>query len=277
MSSVRDIAAEPASEESAVPGEASPLPPKVPLAGVAAEALDPAACLEATPTIDSDHPALRAFVETHCAHLHCAHLHRASLPRAGLHRTDQHLQREKAIALFYAVRDQIRYDVRDMRFDPEHYRASAVLARGGAYCIPKAVLLTAAARAAGIPASLGFGDVRNHLASPQLIQMMGTDVFFWHGNANLYLDGRWVKATPAFNIEMCTRFAVKPLEFDGVHDSLLHPFNAHDERHMEYLLDRGAFVDLPWQRIFASMRRHYPRMAALIEREQLAAAMDGAI
>ena len=30
---------------------------------------------------------------------------------------------------------------------------------------------------------------------------MGTDLFVYHGYAELFLDGKWVKATPAFNVE----------------------------------------------------------------------------
>ena len=64
---------------------------------------------------------------------------------------------------------------------------------------------------------------------------MGTDLFVYHGYTDLCLDGKWVKATPAFNLALCTRFRVKPLEFDGRDDSIFHPFDEDDRRHMEYL------------------------------------------
>ncbi len=152
---------------------------------------------------------------------------------------------ERAVRLFYAVRDEVRYDPYLIGDDPSTYRASAVLARRRAYCIPKAVLLTALARAVGLPARLGFADVRNHLASPKLLALLGTDVFAFHGFVELWLSGRWVKATPAFNIELCERFGVRPLEFDGIHDSLFHQFSMDGHRHMEYVRDRGSFADLP--------------------------------
>jgi hypothetical protein len=71
-----------------------------------------------------------------------------------------------------------------------------------------------------------------------------------------------VKATPAFNIEMCRRFGVLPLEFDGSADSLLQPYNAHGQRHMEYLHDRGLFDDLPYATLSADMLATYPRLVA---------------
>ncbi|MGD2135264.1 MAG: transglutaminase family protein, partial [Gemmatimonadales bacterium] len=153
---------------------------------------------------------------------------------------------EQAVALFYAVRDGVRYDPYRIRFDADHFRASAVLARGFAFCVPKAVLLAAAARAVGIPSRLRFADVHNHLATPRLRQLMGSDVFRFHGYAELYLDGRWIKATPAFNRSLCDRFDVPPLEFDGRRDALLQPFNRDGSRFLEYVHDHGDFDDLPF-------------------------------
>src|SRR5437764_5068618 len=124
--------------------------------------------------------------------------------------------REKAVALFYAVRDGIRYDPYRLCADPETYRASDVLRTGVAYCMPKSVLLCAAARAVGLTARLGFADVRNHLNSEKLRNRMGgSDLFVYHGYTELLLDDQWLKVTSAFNIELCERFGVLPLEFDG--------------------------------------------------------------
>src|SRR3990167_7232802 len=50
--------------------------------------------------------------------------------------------------------------------------ASACLARGSGFCVAKAALLAAAARASGIPARVGFADVRNHLTTPRLRRLM---------------------------------------------------------------------------------------------------------
>jgi transglutaminase-like putative cysteine protease len=169
--------------------------------------------------------------------------------------------REKAVALFYAVRDGIRYDPYTMSDDPEAYRASEVLRAGSAYCINKSVLLCAAARAVGLSSRLGFADVRNHLNSEKLRERLGgTDLFVWHGYSEFLLDDRWIKVTSAFNIELCQRFGVKPLEFDGEHDAMLHPYTADGRQHMEYVRERGSFDDLPFEEIMADFRATYPRM-----------------
>lgn len=164
---------------------------------------------------------------------------------------------ERAVRLFYAVRDGIRYDPYSATGDPDDYRASAIVGRPAAFCIPKAILLAAAARAAGIPARLGFADVRNHLQSERLRARMGTDLFVFHGYAELWLEGRWVKATPAFNVELCERFGVPPLEFDGRSDALFQPYDAAGRRSMEYVRERGTFDDLPFDEMVAAFREHY--------------------
>jgi transglutaminase-like putative cysteine protease len=125
--------------------------------------------------------------------------------------------------------------------------------------VTKAALLAAAARAAGIPARLGFADVRNHLSTERMRATMGTDEFIWHGYTELWLDGAWRKATPAFNVELCQRFGLRPLEFDGVADSIYHPFDLAGQRHMEYLRERGSFVEMPLAQIVADFRVTYPR------------------
>ncbi len=196
--------------------------------------------LRPTFALDFEHPAVRAFAEE----------------TAG----DLATPRERAVALFYAVRDAIRYSPYDVDLSPEAMRASAVLAKGVGFCIPKAVLLSATARAVGVPARLGFADVRNHLASTRLLEVMGgNDVFAYHAFSEFWLDGRWVKATPAFNIELCERFGVKPLEFDGTSDALLHPYDTAGRQHMEYVRDRGSFDDLPLDEIRACFEEMYPR------------------
>ena len=169
--------------------------------------------------------------------------------------------RDKAVALFYAVRDGVRYDPYSSSPDPADYRASAIVAKDRNWCVPKSILLTAGARAVGVPSLLGFADVRNHLASEKLLASMQTDVFAFHGYSTFLIDGRWVKATSAFNIEMCERFGVKPIEFDGTEDSLYHEFDVAGQRHMEYVRQRGEFVEFPWDemcRVFEDIYGHRP-------------------
>lgn len=175
----------------------------------------------------------------------------------GLSRADD---AARAIRLFEAVRDGLRYDPYSISFDPEDYRASAVLRTNAAFCVPKAILLTACLRRAGIPAAVGFADVRNHLNSAKLSELMGTDVFRYHGYVQLWLGEASYKVTPAFNIELCDRFGVKPLVFDGRSDALFHEADAAGRRHMEYLDDRGICLDPPVQEILDDFTRSYPRL-----------------
>lgn len=197
----------------------------------------PQDCLSASTMVDSDHPAVAAFAADHA---------RGADERA------------RAVALYYAVRDGFRYDPYRIDLSPEGMRGSAVLALGHGWCVTKAALLAAAARAAGIPARLGFADVRNHLSTQRMRDTMSTDVFVWHGYTELWLDGRWIKATPAFNVELCDRFGLLPLDFDGRADSIYHPFDKSGQRHMEYLRERGSFGDVPLARIVADFRQVYP-------------------
>jgi len=192
--------------------------------------------------VDSGHPHIVAFAQKHSSGKD---------------------ERERAVSLYYAVRDVIRYNpFLDFR-DPAVFKASAVLAADQGFCVGKAALLAACSRAAGIPARIGFADVKNHLTSPRLQETMGSDLFVFHGFTEFHLDGKWVKATPAFNLALCQRFRVKPLEFDGREDSIFHPFDADERRHMEYLRDRGSFADVPVEEIQRVFRETYPKFYAL--------------
>jgi transglutaminase-like putative cysteine protease len=172
-------------------------------------------------------------------------------------------ERERGVALYYAVRDGIRYNPFLDFSDERAFRASDTLAAGVGFCIGKAALLAAAARAAGIPARVGFADVKNHLTTPRLAEYMGSDEFVYHGFSELWLEGRWVKATPAFNLDLCRKFRVKPLEFDGRGDSIFHPFDEDERRHMEYLRERGTYADVPVAEIQRVFREIYPALYRL--------------
>lgn len=216
------------------------------------------ACLLPGALIDSAHPDVRAFT------------HRVLADASDLD------ARERAVRLYYAVRDGFRYDPYTVDLSPDGMRASRVLEQGHGWCINKAALLAAACRVAGVPARVGFADVRNHLSTERMRKVMDTDVFHWHGYTSIQLDGRWLKATPAFNLSLCERFRLQPLEFDGTQDSIYHPFDLSGQRHMEYLLFRGEYADVPLERIRADFARLYPQWSGLdqadfegdIEREQ---------
>jgi transglutaminase-like putative cysteine protease len=147
----------------------------------------------------------------------------------------------------------------------EAYRASTTLAAGHGYCVNKAGLMAAVCRAVGIPARVGYADVRNHMTTKRLAELMGSDVFFYHGYTDVWLDGHWVKATPAFNKELTERFGLKPLDWDAVGDSIYHPFDLSGRRHMEYLAYRGVFADIPFDEIRDAFRHYYPTMTRASE------------
>jgi len=166
-------------------------------------------------------------------------------------------QREKVINLYYAVRDSIRYDPYNLDLSVEGLRASTTLKNGRAWCVPKAILLAACCRFFSIPARLGFADVRNHLSTKRMREQMKTDVFLWHGYTSIYLNGKWIKATPAFNIELCEKFKLRPLDFDGYNDSIYHPFDLEGNKHMEYINFRGEYPDVPINEIEETFRIYY--------------------
>lgn len=193
--------------------------------------------LAATEAIDADHPSVIEFARTHSRGAN---------------------ERERAVALVYAVRDSFLYDPYRIDLSPVGMRASTVLANGYGWCVPKAALLTAVCRASGIPARLGFADVRNHMSTERMRETMKTDMFIWHGYTEIWIDGAWRKATPAFNLSLCEKFGLHPLDFDGVQDSIYHPFDKAGNRHMEYVNERGSFDDLPLERIVTDFRHTYP-------------------
>lgn len=165
---------------------------------------------------------------------------------------------EKAVRLFYAVRDGIKYDPYGIELVPDYMKASNTLKRQSGYCVAKAILLAACLRAQTIPSRLGFADVRNHLTSEKLKRLMKTDVFVYHGYTEVFVEGRWLKVTPTFNKDLCEKLEVLPLEFDGRSNCMLQAFNATGDLHMEYLKDRGHHADLPLDRILSASRDAYP-------------------
>jgi len=196
--------------------------------------------LQPTWFVDSDHPAIVDYAQQALG--------------------DAENEIDRACRLFYAVRDDIRYTAYGIDMDRESFRASHVLASGRGWCVNKSCLLAATCRAVGIPCRMGYADVRNHLATEKLLEYIGTDIFYYHGYNELYLEGKWVKATVAFNRRLCEKARLHPLDFDGRHDSLYHPFDLEGRKHMEYLNDRGTYVDVPYDDIlkkFATAYSHF--------------------
>jgi hypothetical protein len=193
--------------------------------------------LQPTEFLDFDHESVREFAERYAA-------------GSG---TDI----EKATALYYAVRDSFQYDPYFLDLRREGLKASTLLTKTRGYCVEKAVLLAAAARAVGIASRLSFYIVRNHIATERLEKLLKTNYLVFHGAAEMFLNGEWRKATPAFNKHLCEFLGVEPLEFDGTQDSIFQGFDRSGGKFMEYVHDYGAFADLPYEMYLDELGKHY--------------------
>jgi transglutaminase-like putative cysteine protease len=197
--------------------------------------------LQSTPYLDHDARAVREFV-------------RRAVPQEDVSLTD------KAVQLYYAVRDGIRYDVYGADLSRAGLRASSVVRDGRGFCLHKSILYAAAVRAVGIPSRLVLTDVRNHLASDRLKELVGGDVFRFHCLTAVHLEGRWVRATPVFNRTLCRLYGIAPLEFDGTSDSVHHPYDSRGRRYMEFLHEHGEFHDLPYELVVPGLSLASPRL-----------------
>jgi transglutaminase-like putative cysteine protease len=164
----------------------------------------------------------------------------------------------RAVALFYAVRDGLRYEVYRSDLSRQGMRASAIIDRGFGFCIHKSLVYAAAVRAAGVPSRILLGDVRNHLASPRLRELVGGDLFRFHCLTEVQLNGKWIKATPVFNKLLCRLYQIAPLEFDGVTDSVYHPYDERGRQHMEFVHWHGSFDDFPYDLVVDGIRDAHP-------------------
>jgi len=154
---------------------------------------------------------------------------------------------EKAIRLFYFVRDSIHYNAYMVSMYLEDFKASTVLTRGKGYCVQKAVLLAALGRAAGIPSRLSFAKIKSYRLPAQLVEQIGTDVISRHGYNQFFLDGKWVSAAATFDRELCEENRFRTVEFDGIHDAVLPQTDLNGNLHIEYLEMYGPRVDLPME------------------------------
>jgi len=193
-----------------------------------------------TEFLDSDSDGVRQFAERHTA--------------------GAVTDKEKAVRLYYAVRDGFQYDPYVLDLRREAMRASSLVRKKRGYCVEKAVLLAASARASGIPSRLSFYNVRNHIATERLAKVLEKDYLVFHGAAEMYLDGKWIKATPAFNKRLCDFLGVEPIEFDGTSDAIFQEYDREGNVYMEYLHDYGAFDDMPYQMFLDELDRHYPHI-----------------
>jgi transglutaminase-like putative cysteine protease len=173
---------------------------------------------------------------------------------------------ENLIDFYYIVRDSILYNPYNFKIKKSEYKASNIIKFKKTYCIPKAILYSTIARKLGFPSKIGFADVKNHLSSKRFIEYLGSDVFAFHGYSEIYIfkdnpnNGKWVKATPAFDKYLCEKYNVPPLNFDGENDSIFHPFDNQGKKFMEYINERGSFSDFPYEYIMKGLQEYYPHL-----------------
>lgn len=167
---------------------------------------------------------------------------------------------ENAVSLYYAVRDDFHYNPYKLDLRREGLQASDLLTRNHGYCVEKAVLLAATWRAINIPSRLSFYIVKNHIATERIEQILGTNKLVFHGAAEVYLNGEWLKTTPAFNKKLCDKLNVAPLDFDGKSDSIFQQYDANGNVFMDYLYEYGDFDDLPYQLYLDELKKYYPHI-----------------
>ncbi len=188
--------------------------------------------------MDFEHPDIQAYVQKHT------------------HQTAS--VSENVISLYDAVRDGFRYNPYRISLRPEGYRASAFLSQTEGHCIDKANLFGACCRAIGVASRMRFANVKNHIGTEKLEARLGTSTLVFHGAVDVFLAGKWVTATPAFNRELCEMLGVSALEFDGKHDSCFQEFDKRGGKFMVYLHDYGHFPEIPFALMLEEWRKHYP-------------------
>lgn len=209
----------------------------------------PEVCLQPTQHFDCDDPSVQAY----------------AAKVVGDATTDV----DKIVRLYYAVRDEFRYDPRHFLLSREQFCSRQILLDERGFCMPKSVLLSTLARAQGIPSGIGFADVKNHLMPDSMLDSFGENRPIFHGYSVLYVDGKWLKASPAFNLSMCEMLDTKPLEFDGKSDALFHEYDNKNRKHMEYIHDYGAVADFPYDMVYYEVfAKKYPDLDKLIDEQQ---------
>lgn len=200
--------------------------------------------LQATPLFDFEHPEVGAWLSRSV-------------------RGTSHRPEEAAKDLFYAVRDEINYEVFETDLSPSGISASGTLHAKKGFCLHKSVLYVAACRAIGVPARLDASTVDNHLSTPALEHLVGGPTFL-HWFTEIYLQDRWVKVTPVFGKMLCRFYGITPLEFDAHHDSVHQ--EAGQGKAMRFLSDEDLSPSPDHDEIMALVRHHHPRMVGTADR-----------
>lgn len=167
-------------------------------------------------------------------------------------------EKDLAIAVYEYVRDEWYYSPLRLSLIPEEWQVDFVIERPKGHCIDKSVILITLLKALGIEARLGLAKVKNHIAAERIVDFLGTDILVPHGYVEIFLEEKWVKATPAFNKTLCEKLGVEVLEFNGKDDSIFQKFGANGDQFMEYIEDYGSFETVPIALIEKLLHEHYP-------------------
>ena len=194
-------------------------------------------CLEPTTSIECDHPRIRELAQ-----------------RLGEGARNVN---ETTVRLFEYARDTVAYSPYCPFYLEDHYRATVTLDRGKGFCVQKAILLAALARAAGIPSRLVLADIRNYLAPEHIIRSLGTDLMVCHCYTELRLGDRWVGLTPAFDSGLCDEYGLSVVKFDGVRDAIFPVEDEKGRRFVEYVRYHGRYADLPLDFLLGSWTEAY--------------------
>jgi transglutaminase-like putative cysteine protease len=168
--------------------------------------------------------------------------------------------KDLAVQLYFRVRDAFLYDPYHLDLRPSGLKASKVIkTQKRAWCVEKSIVLAACARKFGIPSRLGYAIVTNHIGVDKLTHYLRRPEIVIHGYVELYLEGKWVKCTPAFDSKICRLSRVSPLDWNGVDDSMFQEFDG-GRQFMEYLHFYGTFADVPVELMNAEMKKYYPHL-----------------
>ncbi|CAM1367534.1 Transglutaminase-like domain [Tenacibaculum litopenaei] len=192
----------------------------------------------ATYFFDYEHPEIQEFLQPY----------KALTPKAQLQQ------------LYLRIRDGWRYNPFKIGITKDHYQASTILSNAEGHCIDKAIVLITCYRALAIPARLRLAKVSNHIATEHLERILGTNELAPHGVVEVFYSGKWVKCVPAFNRELCAKYQVDVLDFDGSEDAVIQEYNRNNEQFMSYLEDYGSYQDVPFERMMDIFRANYPEI-----------------
>lgn len=167
--------------------------------------------------------------------------------------------KKKAIMVYNKVRDYFIYDPYHLDLRPNSLKSSHILTKKRAWCVEKSIVMATALRALGIPSRLGYGIVINHIGVDKLTTILRRKEIVFHGYVSVYLNEKWIKATPAFDPGVCRISGVAALEWDGETDALLQAYQG-DKEFMEYTHFYGEFDDVPVELMNAEMKKYYPHL-----------------